>query len=316
MTTTEPGPRSAGQDLGDRTTYVGGSDVADILGLNPYGSQLKLWRRKRGLDPEIEETEPMRWGHLHEPTIANEFAVRTGKKVQQRRQAYVDREVPVIQGHIDRLVVGEDAILECKSTSSWNAGQWGEEGTDDIPRQHIVQVQTYLMLTGRSIAYVAVLIGGNDFRVYVVRADKRWHKIIREEVARFWAKVENGIEPDPADDAEAAARWDTATDRVVTADANCLDLLKQLEQAKAGERIAKGMVKELTVALQNEMEDAEAMMDPDGKRKLCTWRNSTRRSIDTKALEKDHPEIVAQYVRTTESRTFRLCKVAPKGGEA
>ena len=317
MTATEPGPRSGAVDLGDRTKYLGGSDMAAVLGFSPYCGAIELWRSKRGLEPEPEMNEAMRWGMLHEATVAQEFSVRTGKKIRQRRKAFVDREVPIIQGHIDRDIVGEDAILECKTASAWMANQWGEEWPDDIPKQYIVQCQTYLMLTGKSLCYVAVLIGGNDFRVYEVKANAAWHEHIRGAAASFWKNVEDGVEPDPLSDAEAASRWTQSTDRTVTADDRVIDLLAQLEQAKADKRVAESIAKELTIAIQNEMEDAEAVMSPDGKRKLCTWRSSERRTVDTKALRLAYPEIVAKFEKVTEGRTFRLGKASkPKEVQA
>ncbi|WP_308006141.1 YqaJ viral recombinase family protein, partial [uncultured Porphyromonas sp.] len=50
--------------LESRTEGIGASDIATIVGLNPYETPYSLWRRKLGLDPAKEETLPMKLGHL------------------------------------------------------------------------------------------------------------------------------------------------------------------------------------------------------------------------------------------------------------
>ncbi|MCT9872589.1 YqaJ viral recombinase family protein, partial [Paenarthrobacter aurescens] len=60
------------------------------------------------------------------------------------------------------MIVGEKSILECKTTSAYNAKEWVD---DEIPASYIVQVQYYLGILGPEYkkGYFAVLIGGNRF---------------------------------------------------------------------------------------------------------------------------------------------------------
>ena len=42
-----------------------------------------------------------------------------------------------------------------------------------------------------------------------------------------------------------------------------------------------------------------------GDRKI-TWKKQERNSIDTTRLKKEHPEIVAGYMKTTTSRVLKI----------
>ena len=54
----------------------------------------------------------------------------------------------------------------------------GEPGTDEIPDYYMTQVQHYLAVTGVKTADVAVLIGGNDFRIYTIEADEELQSFV------------------------------------------------------------------------------------------------------------------------------------------
>ncbi|HHR2781106.1 TPA: YqaJ viral recombinase family protein, partial [Listeria monocytogenes] len=80
-------------------------------------------------------------------------------------------------------VVGEDAILECKTASAYLAKEWE---ADEVPATYLVQIQHYLAVTGKNKAYVAVLIGGNKFIwKEIERDDELINQIIAFELD-FW----------------------------------------------------------------------------------------------------------------------------------
>ena len=59
--------------------------------------------------------------------------------------------------NVDRLIVGENAGLECKTTSAYNAKEW--DG-DEVPAQYILQVQHYMAVTGAK----SMVAGSADWR--------------------------------------------------------------------------------------------------------------------------------------------------------
>lgn len=128
--------------LEDRKKGIGGSDVGTILGLNKWKSPYQLWLEKTG-QVVLEESgsEPAYWGNVLEEVVAKEFQERTGKKVRRRNQVFEHPLHPFLRANIDRDVVGENAILECKTANQFLGKEWeGEElvrhpdGRMEIPK--------------------------------------------------------------------------------------------------------------------------------------------------------------------------------------
>lgn len=153
-----------------RRKGIGSSDAAAVCGLNPYESPVSLWMDKTGRKPlDNEQSEPAYWGTVLEPVIADEFAKRTEKRVRRCNYILQHSDYPWMLANLDREIVGENAILECKCASAWLSDQW--EG-DNAPLPYVIQVQHALAVTGASHGYFATLIGGNDFRHYRIERDE------------------------------------------------------------------------------------------------------------------------------------------------
>ena len=102
-----------------RRTGIGGSDAGAICGLNPYSSPLDVYFNKTGEAPETEDNEAMRQGRDLEEYVARRFTEETGLKVRRSNQMYRSIEHPFMIADIDRLIIGEDAGLECKTANDW-----------------------------------------------------------------------------------------------------------------------------------------------------------------------------------------------------
>ena len=68
---------------------------------------------------EIEEfdNEAMREGRDLEEYVARRFMEETGKKVRRANAMFYDEEKPFMLADVDRMIVGENAGLECKTAS-------------------------------------------------------------------------------------------------------------------------------------------------------------------------------------------------------
>ena len=164
-----------------RNKGLGGSDAGIIVGVNPWKSPYQLWLEKTGqVEPEnISEKEAVYWGTQLEDMVAREFTKRTGKKVQ-RHGMLESVAYPFLLANVDRLVVGEDAGLECKTTSAFKYKDW--EG-DNVPDSYYVQCQHYMMVTGLPRWYIAALIGGQHY-VWLHLACKHRRPALRVEMHR------------------------------------------------------------------------------------------------------------------------------------
>ena len=110
--------------LAERRKSIGGSEIGAIMGLNKYQSPVSVWANKLGIVPDAEPNEAMIQGTDLEEYVAERFARLTGKKVRRCNYILRNDEFPHMHANIDRLVVGEDAGLECKTASALSVSKF------------------------------------------------------------------------------------------------------------------------------------------------------------------------------------------------
>ncbi len=153
---------------------------------------------------EDQGNEAAYFGTLLEDMVAKEFEVRTGKKVRRNNFMLQHPEHEFIMANIDRKVVGENALLECKTASAYLAKDWED---DEIPEPYLVQVQHYLGVTGYEKAYIAVLIGGQRFVWKEIERDEELIDMIFEAEVHFWNYHVLGNNPPALDGSSAAEQY-------------------------------------------------------------------------------------------------------------
>lgn len=177
-----------------RNRYIGGSDVGTILGMNPFKSAFELWAEKTGriVPKDISDVESVWWGHEMENSVAKRFTMKTGKKVRRSNYEYTCEEFPYMIGHVDRMVVGEFSVLECKTTSSWNKFDYSKGET---PPSHYAQTQFYMWITGAERAYLATK-RDNQFYVNSIKKDPEFIENMVQKCIEFWHLVETDTPPE------------------------------------------------------------------------------------------------------------------------
>jgi putative phage-type endonuclease len=173
---------------------IGGSDVATILGLNPWKTALELYAEKRGelIQPSLDDNEAVEAGNVLEDGIAELTQRRLAKRMQndiklrRSNRTIVNPTYPWLTVHIDRDVVGRDLGVEIKNVGSRAAAFWGEQGTDDIPEYYLPQPHTYMLVMNYPAWIVSAYFGGGDLRLYDVPRDPEMDAIIIERTHDFW----------------------------------------------------------------------------------------------------------------------------------
>ena len=132
-----------------RQKGIGGSDAGAILEMNKYGSPFSVYAEKLGFAPETEATEPMRFGTDMEPYVAERFVEQTGKKVRRVNAMLQSVAWPFMQANVDRWLVGENAILECKTITD-------RKEVGAIEPHYYVQCMHYMAVTGAERVYLAM----------------------------------------------------------------------------------------------------------------------------------------------------------------
>lgn len=205
MTALTPDFRPSGlseAQLAQRRKGLGGSEIAAVLGLDPFRTALDVYAEKRGLAPPFTGNAQTRAGQRLEPAILRWYAEETGRELVPSPGTVAHPREPWMLCTPDALVreVGDAAPievggLEAKNRNAYAKG-WGESGTELIPDSVALQCHWSLAVTLYPWWDVAVLLGGWDFRTYRVRRDP---DLARELVARasvFWHEhVLAGVAP-------------------------------------------------------------------------------------------------------------------------
>ena len=281
--------------LAARDAGIGGSDAAVIVGLSKWKSPFQLWLEKTGqVEPEdISDNEYVHFGNILEQVVADEFTLRTGKKVQ-RRGLMRDSNLPFMLASVDRMVIGENAGLECKTANGFAAKEW--EG-DEIPDAYYCQCQHYMAVTGCEKWYIAVLIGGNHFVWKEVwRNEDDITALITAEI-EFWHKVQDNIMPavDGSESCTTALKEKFRGGQIepVTLESEAADILTSLDELNASKNDIEATISMRKNRLCEMLGNNE--IGYAGDRKI-TWKpQAGKTTVDSKRLKAELPDIYAKY---------------------
>lgn len=290
-----------------RDKGIGGSDAAIIVGLNHWKSPFQLWLEKTGQveQDDLSDNEYVYWGTVLEQAVADRFCELTGKKVhRQGMMQHVD--YPWMLANVDRMVVGEDAGLECKTTNGFAGKEWEY---DKLPDAYYCQCQHYMMVTGCQKWYIACLIGGNHFVWKEIERNEEDIGALREAEAEFWDHVQQLTMPqvDGTDSCAAALREKFKggqTDPVVLPEES-IQLLELIDNFKAEKKNLDANLKESENKLCLLLGDNE--IGYAGERKV-TWKvQNGRVTVDSKKLKAEQPDIYEQYSKVGKpTRVLRV----------
>lgn len=286
-----------------RKNGIGGSDVASIMGLNKYSSPLNVWLVKTGREesPDLSDNQAVEWGNRLEDVVADKFADEHPElQVRRRNATMVSIKRPWAFANIDRWVTdgkGNVGILEVKTVGMRRAADWD----NGVPLYYLTQVMHYMSVTGYQYAWVAVLIGGQEFREYYIERDEADIKAINDAVDTFWRDfVETDTAPalignDPEANALLSQHSDPSQEFVsmLDEDVSMLDELQEIKDQMDDLKHRKTLIENQIKDLIGDNKGIET------ETKRITWVRSTRSSFDKKAFDAAHPGITNDYMKTS-----------------
>jgi putative phage-type endonuclease len=180
-----------------RAGGIGGSEIAAVMGLSPWTSKFTLWHLKKGTlaAPDINDQPHIEWGHRLEDVVARKFAESHPECKLRLGGTWRNRARPWQIANPDRLLTG-GSLLEVKTANANAAWEWGETGTDTIPVHYRCQVLWYMDTLGLDAAWVAVLIGGSDYREYRIAYDINEAQLMRQAADEFMVTLDLDERPD------------------------------------------------------------------------------------------------------------------------
>lgn len=259
--------------LEGRRSGIGGSDIAAILGVNPYRTALHVYLDKLGELDDSGDSGAAYWGRVLEAPVAEHWARVHGKHLAQVGMwSHADRPWQLVT--VDRLVYPQpvsgqgahafapppEAIYEGKTASLWKAGEWGDG--EFVPDSYQAQCQWAMAVWGLPRVHIACLIGGQRFVEATIDRDQELIDDLLTVGAEFWDRIVRRIPPSlegaPAGPALDLLRklHGTGNGEVVDIGEHGLDLLAEYQRAKADEKAARERAKAAHAAIWELLGDA------------------------------------------------------------
>lgn len=306
-------PQSREEWLEIRKSGIGSSEVATIVGLNPWETPYQLWRRKTGLDEPKLENAAMRNGHHLEDAVSRMWYDATGREIIKRSAIdwiIRDNDRPYLQVSPDRTYwLGESrspeakGILEIKTTRM-------KVDPDDLPKYWFAQIQYQLGVAGYTQGSLAWLSAGQgfDFGYRDLKLVPDFFAWEVEEVERFYTDcIIGGKEPNATSVKDVLLKYNRHTDRKII---ECSDEVFEAYQQLKDVRKEIDALEERKEALESTIKmafaDAEALSY--GGDTIATWKApKPSPKFDAKAFQADHPDLAKPYIQTTQgARRFLL----------
>lgn len=311
-------PKDRQQWLRDRQKGIGSSDVATILGLNPFDTPLQLWRRKLGIDPPKAENFAMKAGHYLEDAVSRFYADETGKDIIKASAGdwlIVNNDKPFLRVSPDRTywIPGmrkskhNKGILECKTTQM-------EVDPENPPQHWFCQLQYQLGVAELEQGALAWLTMGRNFGYRDFTFDKDFYLWMVEVVEKFWTdNIIGGVEPDPVNVDDVLLRNPRhQPGKTVTANDDIMRACLQLKELKETSKDIATQIKDLEASVKMFFGDAESLITPDSNPAkptvIATWKaakDSQKFNVDE--FKENEPEMYQSYLETVPgTRRFLL----------
>lgn len=292
--------------LEHRKKGLGGSDAASILGLNPYSSPFSVWADKTGKTPPTEDNEAMRQGRDLEQYVADRWMEATGKKCRKKNAILFNDEYPFALANIDRDVIGENAGLECKTTSVMNLKKFKN---GNFPETYYCQCMWYMAITGAERWYLAVLVLNKEFLTFVIERDEAEIKALMDTGREFWKYVETNTPPPmdgsiPNSDTLSAMYGYSKQNETPIYLPDRLEVCERYQEVKKQIKELETVKRECEQILQEDLKDNEI---GECERFSVSWKPQTRSSFDVKSFTMAHPEIdLSGFYKQTNFRKFEV----------
>ena len=286
-----------------RTQGIGGSDIAAIAGLSPFKSPLAVYLDKRGEIESQPDNERMLWGRKLEDVVARHFAETNDVKVHRVNRMLHHPKYDFFIANLDRVVVSPKAVLEIKTGGARQIANW-QEG--ELPTAYELQARWYMMVTQMREAYVAALLGGQEYVQVHLDRDPEIEDYMTELALRFWEMVQAGTPPEPTyQDTDLVRSMHPQAEPISIVLPESLDYAR-LSVLRTRLKEQEQEVTQLENCIKSTMGDAELAYLPGDERPSFTWKNQSRMTLDTKRLKAELPEVYERYARETTSRVFRV----------
>jgi predicted phage-related endonuclease len=288
---------------------IGGHAMASILGYNPYQSRLELYevltgKKESSFVPSFESDA----GHALEPVIIKHWALENGAEVEAGVNL-VHNEKIYLTGHLDAIATlsdGSQVVLEAKTANFAKAMEFGQTGTDQVPKNYAIQVMHYMMLAGLSEGRIAARFK-DTLHEYVLHADKALEDAMMEAATNFWVNhVLADIPPAPVTPKDFTSYYKKSNGKTIDATPEIFEAWERLAQIKENIKELDAQKEMLSGIIKGHMGFNDSLIF--GGKVLATWKSGPSNRFDSTALKEIMPDIYEKFYRNGETRVLLIKK--------
>lgn len=295
-----------------RVDGIGGSEIASIMGKNPWSSARQVWlsKTKQLTDQTYKQSEAARWGNVLEQTIAQEWALRNDRKYINLPVQLQSEEHSYMLANVDGFLLSDDlsaitGILEIKTTTEYNKSVW-EYGP--LPEYYICQANWYSKITGLDNYTMVCLVGGQTLFDYELIIDESLCAEMIDAADIFWNKnVKELIEPHASagdiDVLKNAVQVDAEMPAVILEDDESERLVDSYVQIRDKISALEKVKKAIYAQVFDIMGSAHEALT---KTRTIRVQQSARRSCNLDVLQENYPDAYEQCVTVNISKSLRI----------
>jgi putative phage-type endonuclease len=296
-----------------RKDGITATEAAVIAGLSPYKTPYQLWAEKLGkYEPEPVGPAAVR-GLLLESAVAEFYEMETGRKLKRSNGIVRLKEIPWVMASLDRTIVGENGLVEVKTSAS---PRWS---LHPVPPEVVAQVQWQMFVTQAPWCEIAVLLGGLVFRIERVEASIEMQTDLYRKAVEFRNLLATGTPPPMSGkDSDAFATVvPNQSQEYAAADEEADRIAEVYEEARLEAKVLDEQLSEYAMVLKEKIAEKEGII---GYGWVATWKqNKDSVKVDWKSVAEvlGHvaPETYAEAVKRATSenpgaRVFRFKKEA------
>lgn len=262
--------------LEQRRFVVGASEIGLLFGLESYGNKTvsDLFFEKKYGTIRSKGNESTYWGHQLEELVLNEAEKRLGTKIIDRQKWL---RVGDVGATLDGRLESNGAVIDAKTSGivgPGNLSEWGEEFTDEISENYLLQINCQMLVTGAELGHIAALIGNRGFAMYTIQPHKELMAAIQTKATEFIASLSGDVPPPEPPQLETLKRIRRQPNKIIERSEALDELYEQLEEAKANAKATEETKERLQRQVLAILGDAEAAECNGG---LITYYEQSRK---------------------------------------
>lgn len=314
-------------ELGNRGEYIGGSDLAGLMGISPWNTPRAVLKEKiLGVSREFSSAAT-EYGKENEKILLDGDQMTVGYRTLDDESMTVDDfGFPLIL-HFDRVAKagaesdGEIFPVECKTSSTAFNGI--------LPIYYLPQVQAYIFglskKYGNKVKRARIVFGlrTDDCQTnegfWVERDDKYWTETVAPVISDAVSKIKTGRErlatgediDEILDDLCGKSSYEVAELMGTDVAAQAAALFKMAEDAEAGIKAFKDSLKKI-------MKDKQIKKATFGNYTVSLSEDTVRKSFDEEQFAKKFPQAfddykIAKETCVKESKVSGALRITKKG---